>query len=61
MSGEDLAEAMARHHPDVRYIAEVDDALPHIRAELGPGDIFLSMGAGNNWVLSHRLYEGAAA
>ncbi len=61
ISGEDLAAAISEHHGDVRYVAEVEDAFAEIRAELRSGDIFLSMGAGNNWVLSHRLYEEVAA
>ena len=61
IDGRDLADAIRRHHEDVRYFPEVMDAFDELRRELRPGDVFISMGAGNNWVLSHKLYEGAAA
>ena len=61
ISGKDLADAIARNHRDVRYVPEVMDAIEPLKAELRSGDVFISMGAGNNWVLSHRLYEGSAA
>ncbi len=60
INGRDLADAIRRHHKDVRYFPEVMDAFEELRRELRSGDVFVSMGAGNNWVLSHRLYEGAA-
>lgn len=59
VSGKSLAEAIARHHDHVRYIPEVADAEDVLPRELRAGDIFLTLGAGNNWVLSHRLYETA--
>jgi UDP-N-acetylmuramate--alanine ligase len=61
ISGQDLADAIARKHRDVRYVPEVSDAIDLLKGELRSGDVFISMGAGNNWVLSHRLYEGSAA
>lgn len=59
VSGKSLAEAIARYHDHVRYIPEVADAEDLLGGELRAGDIFLTLGAGNNWVLSHRLYETA--
>jgi UDP-N-acetylmuramate--alanine ligase len=61
IGGQDLADAIARKHRDVRYVPEVTDAMDLLKGELRSGDVFISMGAGNNWVLSHRLYEGSAA
>jgi UDP-N-acetylmuramate--alanine ligase len=60
IDGSDLAEAVAAHHPRVTYIDKVADAAPQLRERLGPGDLFLTMGAGNNWVLSHELYSAFA-
>ncbi|MFP4484352.1 MAG: UDP-N-acetylmuramate--L-alanine ligase [Spirochaetaceae bacterium] len=60
IEGRDLADAIGRHHSDVRYVPEVMDAFDGLRRELRPGDVFISMGAGNNWILSHRLFEAAA-
>ena len=60
IDGRDLADAVAAHHPAVRYIEKVDDAEAELRDGLAAGDLFITMGAGNNWVLSHRLYEARA-
>lgn len=55
ISGVDLAERARLHHPDVRYFEEVMDAFDHVRQLLRPGDLFVTMGAGNNWQLGERL------
>lgn len=57
ISGRDLYDATRQRHPNVHYFEEVDDALPFCRDLLEPGDLFITMGAGNNWTLSHALYE----
>mgnify|MGYP006277897627 FL=1 len=57
IDGRDLADAVAAHHPAVRYVEKVDDAEAELHDGLAPGDLFITMGAGNNWVLSHRLYR----
>jgi UDP-N-acetylmuramate--alanine ligase len=56
IDGRDLANAVAARHPAVRYIEKVDDTEAELRDALTAGDLFITMGAGNNWVLSHRLY-----
>jgi UDP-N-acetylmuramate--alanine ligase len=38
------------------YIEEIDDAFQPISELLKPGDIFLTMGAGNNWPLGEKLF-----
>ncbi|MFP4612388.1 MAG: UDP-N-acetylmuramate--L-alanine ligase [Spirochaetaceae bacterium] len=55
--GEDLARAVAEQHGKVRFIEKVEGAEEFLKGRLRPGDLFVTMGAGNNWVLSHRLYE----
>ncbi len=57
ISGRDLYDATAKHHRNVHYFEEVDEALPFCRELLEPGDLFITMGAGNNWTLSHSLFE----
>ncbi|MCL2211408.1 MAG: UDP-N-acetylmuramate--L-alanine ligase [Treponema sp.] len=39
------------------YIEEYDDAFQPLREILKTGDIFLTLGAGNNWPLGVRLFE----
>ena len=39
------------------YIDEVDDAFEPLCRFLKPGDIFLTLGAGNNWPLAEKLFE----
>ncbi|HUX20517.1 MAG TPA: UDP-N-acetylmuramate--L-alanine ligase [Spirochaetia bacterium] len=57
VSGRDLFEATAKNHPNVHYFEEVEEALPFCRGLLAPGDLFITMGAGNNWTLSHALFK----
>jgi UDP-N-acetylmuramate--alanine ligase len=57
ITGEDLAAAVAERHGSVRYFAGVMDAAPYLRTSLREGDLFVTMGAGNNWQLSHALFE----
>lgn len=66
VSGEQLFEKTRAQHPDVRYIARIDDAHEAIAEILQPGDLFVTMGAGDNWKVGERLYrswlaESAAA
>jgi UDP-N-acetylmuramate--alanine ligase len=60
ITGADLAEAVGRHHGSVHYVENVDDASEPLKKALTPGDLFITMGAGNNWVLSHDLYASFA-
>ncbi|MFP4430497.1 MAG: UDP-N-acetylmuramate--L-alanine ligase [Spirochaetaceae bacterium] len=55
VSGEDLAAAVGAYHPQVHYFEEVLDALPYCKGLLRPGDLFVTLGAGNNWVLGREL------
>jgi UDP-N-acetylmuramate--alanine ligase len=41
----------------VSYYAEPGEALEDLLAELGSGDLFLTMGAGDNWKLGKALFE----
>jgi UDP-N-acetylmuramate--alanine ligase len=43
-----LAEAVrARGHRDVTYVGDLDKLLPALRARLQPGDVLITLGAGN--------------
>ena len=62
VSGVDLYQVVNRCHSAVRYIPGVDDdeALGIARQSVRPGDVFVTMGAGDNWKLGERLREHIA-
>jgi len=43
--------------PILRYVDEPVDAFEPLKEALKPGDLFLTLGAGNNWPLGPRLFE----
>ena len=51
ITGKDLYNRVAALHPNVYYFEEVMDAADFIYDELRPGDLFVTMGAGDNWKL----------
>ncbi len=55
VTGEDLCREVAKHHPRVRYVAEPLDAAEPLARELASGDLFLTMGAGDNWKLGREV------
>jgi UDP-N-acetylmuramate--alanine ligase len=53
-----LADAIRAHgHRDVRFVADVDDVLDALVAEVRSGDIVLTLGAGSITTLGSRLVE----
>jgi len=57
ISGSDLFREVTKHHKNVRYFEEVMDALSYLKHNLRQDDLFITMGAGNNWQLGKALYE----
>ncbi|MDA3948035.1 MAG: UDP-N-acetylmuramate--L-alanine ligase [Spirochaeta sp.] len=57
ITGERFAEAVRAHHPDVRYAPDFTSAAKHIAAELRRGDIFVTMGAGDNFRIGTTVVE----
>jgi len=60
VSGESLADSVrdvSAHPQSVHYVSEVADALPLILATVRSGDLFVTMGAGNNWQLGRLLLD----
>jgi UDP-N-acetylmuramate--alanine ligase len=57
VSGRTLFDAVRRHHPEVHYFHEPADALPFLERILRAGDLFVTMGAGDNWKLGQDLYH----
>ncbi|HON13950.1 MAG TPA: cyanophycin synthetase, partial [Treponema sp.] len=47
--------ALKKH--DLYYYDEVMDALPFLKQELHQGDLFVTLGAGDNWKLGKALLE----
>lgn len=57
IDGVDLVRAVESNHPSVRYFESVMAAAPYLEKHLTAGDLFVTMGAGSNWQLSHALYK----
>lgn len=57
IDGRTLFQRTAEHHRMVSYIDEPAEAIDEINAALRPGDLFITMGAGNNWSIGHKLYS----
>lgn len=57
VTGETLFEKTKKHHKKVFYYAEPSDACSFVLSLLKPGDIFITMGAGDNWKLGIMVLE----
>jgi UDP-N-acetylmuramate--alanine ligase len=57
ITGEDLFAAVKAHHPCVRYFHEILDAQEYCLSSLKSGDLFITMGAGDNWKLGEAVLE----
>jgi len=56
ISGEALAAGIAGHgHRDASYCPSIEAAIDQLRQALQPGDLLLTLGAGNVWQVSHSL------
>lgn len=56
VDGRALCDAIRARGVDARYAEEPLEAVEAAAAELRPGDLFLTMGAGDNWRLGAELY-----
>jgi UDP-N-acetylmuramate--alanine ligase len=57
VSGKTLFEKTASKRDGVYYVEEPLEAIGLLTELLRPGDLFLTMGAGDNWKLGAALYE----
>ncbi len=57
ITGETLYNETRKHHDTVIYIANPDDAHKQLVEVLKPGDLFITMGAGDNWHVAYKLYD----
>ncbi len=61
IGGLDLYRKAAERHREVHYFEQPIDALPWCRETLRSGDLFVTMGAGDNWKLGKELYGALTA
>lgn len=61
LSGRDLCDAISSGRDKVLYFEEPDGAFGELRSLLRPGDLFLTMGAGDNWKLGAALFADRKA
>lgn len=47
--------ATEKGHPDVRFISEKNDVIDHVADTAKPGDIIITLGAGDVWDISERI------
>ncbi|MDR2659546.1 MAG: UDP-N-acetylmuramate--L-alanine ligase [Spirochaetaceae bacterium] len=57
VTGLSLFEKTKTFHDNVYYVDEPLDAVNQIKSILRPGDIFISLGAGDNWRLCETLFN----
>ncbi|MCX7949217.1 MAG: UDP-N-acetylmuramate--L-alanine ligase [Treponemataceae bacterium] len=57
VTGKTLFERAASLYPAVYYFDDPLEALPFLQRTLQKGDLFITMGAGDNWKLGRALYE----
>ena len=55
ITGFDLYKEVSRHHPHVSYFEDPASAVAPLAAYLRPGDVFITMGAGDNWKIGREL------
>ncbi len=58
VSGFDLYKAVSDRRDNVFYFDDYQDAFRFLVDALSPGDLFLTLGAGDNWKLGRMLLEG---
>lgn len=57
ITGRDLYELARSRYANVVYIDDPDLADEELLSRLAPGDLFITLGAGDNWKLGRRLFE----
>jgi UDP-N-acetylmuramate--alanine ligase len=57
MTGESFADAVGCHHRDVRFVPTFEKAAESVVRELRTGDVFVTMGAGDNFRIGRRVAE----
>jgi UDP-N-acetylmuramate--alanine ligase len=55
MHASQLAAMVAHKHPDARYIGDLDHAVAYLLENLRPGDVLLTLGAGDGNTVGERV------
>jgi UDP-N-acetylmuramate--alanine ligase len=55
LSGADLVDRM--HHPDARYAETLDSAVLELVERVRPGDVVITMGAGDGYIVGEKVLE----
>ncbi len=59
VSGKRLSEGIREHgHRDVCYIGRLEDVARHVKTHCRPGDLLLTLGAGNVYEVAREFLEG---
>ena len=56
VTGKILYEQMKKQHKNVYYFEEIMDAKDFVKKELRKNDLFITIGAGDNWKLGRTVY-----
>ncbi|MEZ4600170.1 MAG: UDP-N-acetylmuramate--L-alanine ligase [Syntrophotaleaceae bacterium] len=58
IDGRGLAEGIRGHgHKDVHFVADADQVVEHLQAAVKPGDLVITLGAGNVWQVGEAFAE----
>jgi UDP-N-acetylmuramate--alanine ligase len=57
ISSNDLAIAAKSQHPDIRYLGSFERIFEHLSQNINPGDLVITMGAGDVWKIGERLVK----
>jgi UDP-N-acetylmuramate--alanine ligase len=57
VSGSDLARELALRHPSSIYTPDADAVVERVAADAEPGDVIVTMGAGDVYLLAPRIVE----
>ena len=52
-----LYQAVCAHHKNVKYFKKPMDGFDYLASHLELGDVFITMGAGDNWTVGKKLFE----
>ena len=56
-----LADETRKHHPDVRYLGGLEEIKAHLLKETEPGDLVLTMGAGDIFRVGEEFLQAQRA
>ena len=57
VTGQQLQLLVSKQREGTRYFHEIMEAAPYLQKILKPGDLFVTMGAGDNWKLGQYLFK----